>query len=786
MSSSTSTTKKAGGAAKVAKTLSKERKRVQRLSATGVAERRKQLAEMTAKDIRAELKQLKQDEWNGDDAGLLKAKSFQLYGLGEPPKKAWTKAGAVYMLDEREFQYEPEQVLTKATAVATLEKAMQQVEHDSSSSDNGSDGNVSKTLFTTPSTKAQRRAELIAELEQLEGQDRGTKKSKGQTGDGWGKDLTTDERRELATEWLEDNEPELSSREDGWKGVVHFQATEQYVSDAYGKEELRGEHFYTATVRYLMEHPQMTKWDTTGYGSVPGTTGNHDVAEEWLGEMYRVGVKRLGGGAQFSQIRFSKVARKGLAGAGSTPPDPIHLAMLFTQLFQAGEKGGRQRTGDGNGSEKDEMRTSRGHVEVPEGTLERIVDTAEQMAPVGMDRSIIRKAAKAVAAQKGETFRDKQITGLKSLGQGRAKGGEGKEFGDLVSMVAINAKQQTEATISLSTEALWTARITAGNAGSMNPETKEVQKCILAILQRNFTSENFKLYHMVAQIPGTPSTTALSKAFGEANECKVDGRASVHSTAAEDRFHYTFLQRAMQALQVVVTPDLDVGFASGVKWFAEGITSFVANGTPMAMVTRAVSRFLLQAQRQRHQELMFADESGEEMLCFRETEAITNSKVKLLDWNRDAQVDQQIQWTRCMEQARTTGSTSMGNHDNKTWGHQGNQDRSGGNRSVHFQQQVKQEGGGNSGKQSDARNNGMEINVNKIDKPKWKREYGETRVNGKVVLLCWYNSNRVGGCVKEATCTYDHKHYPEEYKGKPLSKCGAAFQKEVLKKCPIA
>ena len=85
-----------------------------------------------------------------------------------------------------------------------------------------------------------------------------------------------------------------------------------------------------------------------------------------------------------------------------------------------------------------------------------------------------------------------------------------------------------------------------------------------------------------------------------------------------------------------------MGFASGVKWFAEGITSFVANGTPMSMVTRAISRFLLQAQRQRHQELMFADESGEEMLCFRETEAIKMSKSKLLVWNRDAHVDQQI------------------------------------------------------------------------------------------------------------------------------------------------
>jgi hypothetical protein len=202
-------------------------------------------------------------------------------------------------------------------------------------------------------------------------------------------------------------------------------------------------HFYTATVKYLFENPQIRQWDRTGYGDFPAADGNQEVAEEWMGQMYSAGVKRLGGGGQFEQIRFSKAARKGLAGAGTNPPDPIHLAMFFTQLFQAGERGGRQRQGDTEGSSGGDKVARKAHVAVPAEVLGRVITAAEQMAPTGMDRAIISKSAKAVAARAGETFRDKQLVGLRSLGQGRTKGGEGKEIGELVTMVTVHAKQQT-------------------------------------------------------------------------------------------------------------------------------------------------------------------------------------------------------------------------------------------------------------------------------------------------------------------------------------------------------
>jgi hypothetical protein len=100
-------------------------------------------------------------------------------------------------------------------------------------------------------------------------------------------------------------------------------------------------------------------------------------------------------------------------------------------------------------------------------------------------------------------------------------------------------------------------------------------------------------------------------------------------------------------------------------------------------------------------------------------------------------------------------------------------------------QQVKMEGGGG-GRQSATKSSTMDINFNKIDKVKWKREYGETRVDGKVVLMCWYHCNRPGGCVRQSECIHNHTVLPTAYKGKTLETCTPTFQKEVLRKCGSA
>jgi hypothetical protein len=182
---------------------------------------------------------------------------------------------------------------------------------------------------------------------------------------------------------------------------------------------------------------------------------------------------------------------------------------------------------------------------------------------------------------------------------------------------------------------------------------------------------------------------------------------------------------------------------------------------------------------------MFADESGEEMLCFKETSGLAASKSRLTEWNRDAQIDHQIQWDRCYEQATGLSASTSENGASGRKGAYGARGGNGGMQHQGMSQQVKTEGGANN-RSSTTKTSTMDINFNKIDKTKWMREYGETRVDGKVVMMCWYHCNRPGGCVRQAECVHNHKILPSAYKNKTLEKCTPAFQKEVLRKCSPA
>ena len=781
-----------GRTARPGSTVEKEREKIGKLSDSNYEKRRIELGDMPADEVRSYLKSVKADEWQGDDSGLLKAKVFHLLGLGEPPRKYWTKTSAIFMLDERGYAYADNEIDNKKSAIATLTTARRDSVSDKPTSARTTATPVPRQLFTHTKTTEDRRAELLQELAALGESDPAAKRPRDGEHDidasaqhGWAQGLRREDRQHLGEVWLrETGNPVLSQSCDEWKKLINFSTTAEFVDKQYERVDIRGLHFYTATVRILREHPQMRGWDKTGYGQAPETSGNHDLAEEWLDAMYTTGVRRMGGGAQFEQVHFSKVARKSLAGAGNGPPDPLHMAMFFSQLLQAGEKGGRQRAENTEGPGYDSREPKRAHVEVPADVLARVRTAAEQLAPPGMDRTILDKAVHAVAARKGENFREKQLTGLRSLGQGRAKGAEGKEYGDMVSTVAVNARQQTDATVSLSTEALYSARITAGNASLMNLESKDVHKCILSALQRTFSGDHFKMHLLVARVPGTPTQAELEKAFGEANDCKRDARTIAHTTAEHDRKYYTYLQRAMQALHVLVTPDLDVGFATELKWFADGVTNFAANGTPMCLVTRAISKCLLLAQRQRNQVLLFADNSGEEMLNFHPSESLRDAKMKLMDWDREAQIDQQIQWARCFAEATaqgtpTGGAGSGGRHVRYPPGESPYAYKPG-------QGPPKPDTSTTPPARKTVKFEGLDINFNKIEKKLWDNNYGEIRVGGKVVLLCWYFCNRPGGCVKGTDCSHEHGQYPAAYKSKPLAKCSTTFQKEVLAKCTSA
>ena len=198
--------------------------------------------------------------------------------------------------------------------------------------------------------------------------------------------------------------------------------------------------------------------------------GNEELAREWLGLIYQAGVRRLGSGCVFEQIKFSNAARRGLAGAGTKPPDPSHVATFFSQLYNAaGASNTRRRnqaTYTSSATHNNTFQTTipPPHAHVPQETIDTITTQARSLAPIGMDLSILDQAITTIASKKGATFRDKQVGGIKALGNGsRSKDTERESHQELDWTTATSAKQATNAAVSLSTDALESARITKSN-----------------------------------------------------------------------------------------------------------------------------------------------------------------------------------------------------------------------------------------------------------------------------------------------------------------------------------
>ena len=116
-------------------TIAKEQEKNKKLNQGGFDKRRLEVASMNAIEVRKMLKSLKVNEWTGDDSGLLKAKTFHLLGLGEPPRKLWSKTSAIFMLDKRGYVYEDTEINTKKGAVATLTKVRESTNNDDDDND---------------------------------------------------------------------------------------------------------------------------------------------------------------------------------------------------------------------------------------------------------------------------------------------------------------------------------------------------------------------------------------------------------------------------------------------------------------------------------------------------------------------------------------------------------------------------------------------------------------------------------------------------------------------------
>ena len=213
----------------------------------------------------------------------------------------------------------------------------------------------------------------------------------------------------------------LSRDEGGWEQIVNFSNTREVIYQDHQQSHLRGLHFFTACAVLVARCKNVT--DDTGFGEAPTLEGNEEIAREWLGRIYKDGVKRLGNGCVFEQIKFSNAARKGLAGAGFKPLDPSHVATFFSQLYNAtadNERKRKQPTQTAMSYTESTMSTiiPPPHATVPEEVILSITNKARSLAPTGLDLTILDQAVKGIASKKGATFRDKQLSGLKALSNG--------------------------------------------------------------------------------------------------------------------------------------------------------------------------------------------------------------------------------------------------------------------------------------------------------------------------------------------------------------------------------
>ena len=451
----------------------------------------------------------------------------------------------------------------------------------------------------------------------------------------------------------------LSNKSDGWKTVLNLDMIPEVVPDTHPIAELRGLEFYTAAATMISKQNSVTQHDHSGLRELAIIPGYQQMALEWMDSLYREGYAKLGSSPSFDQLRFSVSAQQSLAGGGHTPPDPVSLATFFTQLYQAGiqqaaptwgtdyrklqphpldPQGWNNRT-NGNGGHFDGTRPITGwenkssrNVPIDENILQGILTTASEAAPIDLDRQILDRAIRTIASKPGETFRDKQIYGLKTLSYGlrATRAVDNSVWGQNESYLPSETTSQTrKAAISLCVESLASARITKGNVNYLNASAEPIQKCILAAILRSFASKDFQLHLLVPKIPGIPDETKLKAAFGEAQECRMDASSTVNANEADDRVYYPWLSYAIDTLTTIDVPSLDFGFVTAMKFFTDNINTFQSNGTPLSLVTRAVCKTMISAQRQREQALNY-DRSENLVLTYIEPDWVTDAKSKLL------------------------------------------------------------------------------------------------------------------------------------------------------------
>jgi len=220
---------------------------------------------------------------------------------------------------------------------------------------------------------------------------------------------------------------------------------------------------------------------------------------------------------------------------------------------------------------------------------------------------------------------------------------------------------------------------------------------------------------------------------------------------------------------------LDFGFAAALKFFPDNLMILEANGTPLSLVTRAPCKTLLSAQRQREQALMHPGFGEELLLTYVEPDDVTRAKTKLLEWSRETQADDMVRFRRCMEAAGVETAMESGTTKQVRFGTTATAPR---DTSGTYDRKLPM----TPTTAPSVKREPKSPSIYLIDKKMWDTSYGAIGVSGNKNTLCWYHSNRPGGC-RNSNCINDHTSYPTFYGGLPFASLSADKQRSVLNEC---
>jgi hypothetical protein len=579
-------------------------------------------------------------------------------------------------------------------------------------------------------------------------------------------------------------DPVLTPDAHGWRQLVHFAATPELIRDDFDDTELRGKHFMTAVETYCQRSTLIMQHDLTGYGAQPTLVNQHELAGEYFGRLHQHGVAMLGSGASFHQICFSAVARRNLSGADAqAEPDPRSLCTFLSQLFAAGNKAeqGRPFRAHNTAAQLPNAPSSANPplpAPVPEDVRQRIHSRALQLVPAGLPETMVSAAFNATATHtEGSNFYYKNVDRLRKLG--------GTMVNDAVravsesQFVVVSGKRAAGAWISLVHEAIRHCTATRGNARCLNLQSDVIMlQVTFAVITRQFTSKGFSLHLLVPQVPGLPSPKKIKELLGEAAQGLVGSLFTAATSPEEAKGEvWNILLMSLQQLLVLVFADFDFGFSIVVIFYIDHVPMFQSNALPFCMVTREIAKFFEESQRQRTITLQHTAATPSEVLSYVEPEDLRRSRMALLDWNRETQALQDVQFQRSYDMAVQRGLLrAPANHSDR------NRNRNDGNpngqRNNRRDNDRRGKGGGKGKGKGGKGGSRSDNDPHGMDKSKWAAACGAAS-NGK--KLCWWFSHGNKPCSR-SPCAHVHAH-PDKYNGKHFKDLSKSEQMAVMAAC---